>query len=380
MPLSRSTARIRRPFFPWIVRRVEVVSGEMQFRMECFPGFNYSRDSHTTTITHEEPLETPNVVGGGHTSGTATVVFDSPSLKLELVAYVTPGDDGKLPNLVFIEDASEPRRKGSGVVSEFCMSEGQKATFVLRPLPEQRPRTATPSPSASLDSLAIETSEEVERAFFSRLTKDFCDDLLYETVDYWLSWVSLSTYTGRWREFVLRSAITLKLLTYQPTGAIIAASTFGLPEAVGGQRNWDCKRRIRLLPQCSLISMGSYHICNITQIAFLGFAIVASLSSEFMNATDLFFQRPLTFVVRCSGWVSRKRPSTPVFYFIYRDLELINCPLFCHLQCFLWYLSSNREKPQGFVLKHSKLIPEFMEERVRCAVSMNPPDISYIRC
>jgi hypothetical protein len=227
----------------------------MDFRMECFPAFDYARDSHTTTISVEEPMETQNVLGGGHVSGTSSVRFDSETLKLELVAYVTPGEDGYLPKIPFNEDTTTfPRRKGSGVVSEFSMNEGQTATFILRPPLDQRPRTATPSPAASVDSLAIETVEEVERAFYSRLTKDFCDELMNETVDYWLAWVSLSAYTGRWREFVLRSAITLKLLTYQPTGAIIAASTFGLPEAVGGERNWDCESTLVLLSLGSCIS------------------------------------------------------------------------------------------------------------------------------
>ena len=52
-------------------------------------------------------------------------------------------------------------------------------------------------------------------------------------------WLHQSTYTGRWREMVHRSAITLKLMTYAPTGAPVAAPTAGLPEQVGGERNWD---------------------------------------------------------------------------------------------------------------------------------------------
>ena len=59
------------------------------------------------------------------------------------------------------------------------------------------------------------------------------------TAAFWRSWLSQSTYTGRWREMVDRSAITLKLLTHEPTGAIIAAPTTSLPELIGGDRNWD---------------------------------------------------------------------------------------------------------------------------------------------
>ena len=59
------------------------------------------------------------------------------------------------------------------------------------------------------------------------------------TAGFWREWLAQSTYTGRWRETVNRSAITLKLLTHEPTGAIVAAPTTSLPEEIGGGRNWD---------------------------------------------------------------------------------------------------------------------------------------------
>ncbi|CAN5193868.1 glycoside hydrolase family 15 protein [soil metagenome] len=65
------------------------------------------------------------------------------------------------------------------------------------------------------------------------------DQLFELTTTFWREWLSRSTYSGRWRETVNRSAITLKLLTHEPSGAVIAAPTTSLPEEIGGERNWD---------------------------------------------------------------------------------------------------------------------------------------------
>jgi pentatricopeptide repeat protein len=68
---------------------------------------------------------------------------------------------------------------------------------------------------------------------------DAYERLFDETVAYWRSWLAQSRYTGRWREMVERSAITLKLMTFAPSGALVAAPTAALPEQLGGERNWD---------------------------------------------------------------------------------------------------------------------------------------------
>jgi GH15 family glucan-1,4-alpha-glucosidase len=72
-----------------------------------------------------------------------------------------------------------------------------------------------------------------------RLHDDDINQLMRETVAFWRRWLHGSTYSGRWREMVARSALTLKLMTYAPTGAPVAAPTAALPEQVGGERNWD---------------------------------------------------------------------------------------------------------------------------------------------
>ncbi|WP_051961890.1 glycoside hydrolase family 15 protein [Methylobacter sp. BBA5.1] len=71
------------------------------------------------------------------------------------------------------------------------------------------------------------------------MTKTLVDDVFRTTQAFWREWALDCHYRGPYQEAVLRSALTLKLLTYAPTGAIVAAPTCSLPEAIGGERNWD---------------------------------------------------------------------------------------------------------------------------------------------
>jgi hypothetical protein len=102
-------------------------------------------------------------------------------------------------------------RRGDGVRLTRVLREGQSGGIVLESMGGPARRV---------------TSEEVDR-------------LRIETVRFWRTWLDGSTYRGRWREMVARSAMTLKLMTYAPTGGLVAAPTAGLPEQVGGERNWD---------------------------------------------------------------------------------------------------------------------------------------------
>jgi GH15 family glucan-1,4-alpha-glucosidase len=102
----------------------------------------------------------------------------------------------------------------TGVTADFALARGKSATFYLRQTDQ-----------GSEANLLI-PQEEGSVAF-------------HQTMDFWKSWLSQCRYTGRWREMVQRSALLLKLLTYAPSGAIIAAPTTSLPEAIGGVRNWD---------------------------------------------------------------------------------------------------------------------------------------------
>lgn len=124
-----------------------------------------------------------------------TLVFESPDLALALTATVAMECDGR--------DAC----------AEFKLGEGETAVFAL----DQAGSAIAPRGCAHA---------EAEHEFNA-------------TVAYWRRWLQQSRYRGRWREMVHRSALTLKLLTYAPTGAIVAAPTTSLPEQVGGERNWD---------------------------------------------------------------------------------------------------------------------------------------------
>ena len=106
---------------------------------------------------------------------------------------------------------------GPDVLAEVTLAERESVVFVLEVL--------DPDGDAGPDDEVPGAAE--------------ADDLYRATTAYWRDWLSTSTYTGRWREGVHRSALTLKLLTHEPSGAIIAAPTTSLPEQLGGDRNWD---------------------------------------------------------------------------------------------------------------------------------------------
>ena len=161
-----------------VIRRVTAVRGNMRFRVECRPAFNYARDDHKTVLND----------GGAE--------FHSAQAHLGMATSVP----------LAIEN--------DGAVAEFSLGEGQTVTFVLRELDER-------------EACGMALSDQDAEAAFR------------ETVTYWRDWLSQSTYRGRWREMVDRSALALKLLTYEPTGAIVAAPTCSLPEGIGGERNWD---------------------------------------------------------------------------------------------------------------------------------------------
>jgi GH15 family glucan-1,4-alpha-glucosidase len=165
-----------------LVRRAKTVRGEVRFAMRCDPRFDYARATHTV----ERRSDTEVLFSGR--SGTGELVL---RLRASVPLVVANG----------------------AALAEFTLGADESAWFVLEvAMPDQ------PSPSDQ---------------------PDYVSDAFKETVNFWRRWIGRSTYRNRWREMVNRSALTLKLLTSRQHGSIIAAPTFGLPEHVGGERNWD---------------------------------------------------------------------------------------------------------------------------------------------
>jgi GH15 family glucan-1,4-alpha-glucosidase len=108
--------------------------------------------------------------------------------------------------------AGEPRPEGGSVGAEFTIGSGERAMFALS--------------AAHGDPLVLPSRQEVEAR-------------LRMTTEYWRAWARDRRYQGPWRDAVIRSALALKLLIFAPSGAIAAAATSSLPEAIGGERNWD---------------------------------------------------------------------------------------------------------------------------------------------
>jgi GH15 family glucan-1,4-alpha-glucosidase len=181
MPVTGAVASDRHR----LIRMIRCVRGEMSFAVNIAPRFDYGREAHKTHLTADGA-----VFEGPHTSMTMHVVREP--------------DDERL--------AQGRADENGDVHAEFSLRAGQTRGLVLE--------TGTAGPIRQV------RVAEVLRLF-------------EETVAFWEHWLGQSTYSGRWRESINRSAITLKLMTYAPSGGLVAAPTAGLPEQIGGERNWD---------------------------------------------------------------------------------------------------------------------------------------------
>jgi GH15 family glucan-1,4-alpha-glucosidase len=170
------------PVFRQLHRRVRCVRGSISLSAICRPAFDYGRRPHEVQITERG------------------ATFRSGDTHFTLSARVPL------------------KRDADGAVSaDFTLNEGESRTFIF-----QNDGDVGATAEAERLQSEADSSEPFER-----------------TVEFWQDWLSHCTYRGRWRERVERSALALKLLTFEPTGAVVASITTSLPEVVGGSRNWD---------------------------------------------------------------------------------------------------------------------------------------------
>lgn len=162
-----------------LVRRAKCIRGDLEFEMRCEPRFNYARSEHRIEKSKKEIL------------------------------FISRGADRTVLRL----RSEVPLSVENGAaVARFRLRSGEKAAFIL----EDGSRKTSPSAAPG-----------------------YVSDSFKQTMNFWRRWVRHSNYRGRWRETVNRSALVLKLLTSAQHGSVVAAPTFGLPEEIGGVRNWD---------------------------------------------------------------------------------------------------------------------------------------------
>ncbi|MEV8587492.1 glycoside hydrolase family 15 protein [Streptomyces sp. NPDC051180] len=160
---------------PQLIRIVEGVSGRVRMRSSLRMRFSYGR-----------------IVPWVHKVGDRTVAVAG-------------------PDSVWLDTDAETHGKDLTTYSDFTVTPGDRITLTLSWQPSHKEPPALPDPEGSLAA----------------------------TAEFWREWVDHCTYHGPYREAVVRSLITLKALTYAPTGGIVAAPTTSLPEEIGGVRNWD---------------------------------------------------------------------------------------------------------------------------------------------
>ncbi|MEU1486056.1 glycoside hydrolase family 15 protein [Streptomyces sp. NPDC005752] len=160
---------------PQLIRIVEGVSGRVPMRSELRMRFSYGR---VTPWVHKVDGRTVAVAG---------------------------------PDSVWLDTDAETYGQNLTTYSDFTVSPGDRIAFTISWQPSHHEPPGVPEPESSLEA----------------------------TENFWREWVDQCTYHGPYREAVVRSLITLKALTYAPTGGIVAAPTTSLPEDIGGSRNWD---------------------------------------------------------------------------------------------------------------------------------------------
>eukprot|EP00835_Amoeboradix_gromovi_P006042 NODE_645_length_5610_cov_0.174560.p1 type:complete len:661 gc:universal NODE_645_length_5610_cov_0.174560:3317-1335(-) len=230
----------------WLVlRQVQVTRGSASINIECVPAFNYAQQSHTTHVKDNSATF--------KTSPISCHLDNVPeSIKFEYISHPKACNEFHL--LIIIDSPNNSRSIKwdymqqdlvCGVSCEVELQEDEVLWVVM---------TNQNKSLNHLDLLQIYT----------------------DTNNFWRRWISKITYNGKWQEHLERSALVLKLLSFYPTGALIAAPTFSFPEEIEGVRNWDYRYiwvrdssftmysfiRLGLLDEAMRCLQFIRHICN----------------------------------------------------------------------------------------------------------------------
>ncbi|XWW92933.1 hypothetical protein V2A60_000861 [Cordyceps javanica] len=202
--LFREAASVQAELKKWLVRRVECVRGFLTIDVEIFPAFDYGQGAHVTTL-HQRTQQP-----AAEESRVAT--FHSNDVKLQLDVVAESVNGAKRPNITFTKQ-KRAGMLGEGLVARVEIRAGEALSFVVR--------------------------NDIDDHVDKTITTEILDMQQHDTQVFWQDFIAQSKYTGRWVEVVSRSLMILKMLTFEPTGAIVAAPTFSVPEHIGGARNWD---------------------------------------------------------------------------------------------------------------------------------------------
>jgi GH15 family glucan-1,4-alpha-glucosidase len=198
---------------PTLIRKVECVRGEMDVHVEIDPRPDYARGSHPFYPTKVRELDEVNLC--------QSVTFEDRGDGLPTVHAMFEKTQGDAHGIFQTLDTG-------GVSANLHLVEGQVVYFLLA-ADHAINSNATQDTNSDAGHVSSEALEVVKSASYHEV----------QTKNYWKSWARQCHYRGRFQQEVERSLLLLKLLTYKPSGAIIAAPTFSLPEAIGGSRNWD---------------------------------------------------------------------------------------------------------------------------------------------
>jgi GH15 family glucan-1,4-alpha-glucosidase len=329
-------------FMPWrtaahspqaIIRIVRCVRGVIDFEMECRPAFNYARDPHEVT-------------------------FDA-----NCITFRTPENSLTLHSTLPLQ----PIHTG-GCKTPFTLKQGEKQSFI------------------------IELTDNGEPLVPPDIEK-FAADCLHETIQHWRKWSARCTYKGRWREMVMRSALTLKMLIYEPTGAIIAAPTCSLPESIGGVRNWDYRY--------TWIRDAAFTIFSLLR---LGYTREAARFIEWLQqrAAETQDTGPLQVLYRIDGSPALEeitldhlegyRGSHPVrvgnaatgqlqldiygelidsIYLYNKHAEPITYDLWLYIRKLTYWVCDNWERPDSSIWEVRKAPQQFTYSKVQCWVALD---------